>query len=223
MKGTRCLLVSAGLALALPGLGVEPAAAQHNEQAAGIRAGAAQRVRAVRLLPGIQLGGVLPTSELGNLYSTGLRAGATLTAIVPTQPYGVRLALTYDRLSGGTVALPGQPAREVGAGSVTSLTVAGLVSERAERSALLYFTGGLGVHRLDADDPSSSGPDDEPTDDPDVVDSEGGAERKVGAMVGGGITFRIGGLPSYLELQVVKLFGADAVLVPLVVGVQLGR
>ena len=114
MTGMKCLLVSAGLALAPLGIGVEPVTAQHNESAAGVRAGAVQRVRAVRLLPGIQLGGVLPTSELGNLYSTGLRAGATLTAIVPTQPYGVRLALTYDRLSGGTVVAGAEPAGQGG-------------------------------------------------------------------------------------------------------------
>jgi opacity protein-like surface antigen len=199
-----------------------PAAAQHNESSAGARVATAQRVRAVRVLPGVQLGGVLPSSELGNLYGTGLRAGATLTAIVPTKPYGVRLALTYDRLSGGTVAVPGQPVRQVEAGSMVSVTVAGLYTERAARSALLYATGGLGVHRLDAADTAPRG-DDEPTDDPDEPVASAGAETKFGATIGGGLTFRIGGLPSYLEVQVVKLFGADAILVPLVVGIQLGR
>ena len=116
---------------------------------------------------------------------------------------------------------PGQLPLDVDAGSMLSLALSGLVSERAERSALLYFVAGVGVHRLDAPDPDV--PDDEPTDDPDVVVESGGTETRFGASVGGGITFRLGPLPSYLEVQVVKLFGADAALVPVVVGVQLGR
>ena len=198
------------------------ARAQHNESSAGLRpGGAAQAVRAVRVLPGIQLGGVLPMGGLADFYNTGLRVGATVTAVVPTRPYGARLSLTYDRLSGGTVVPPGQPPLEVDAGSVLSLALSGLVSERAERNALLYFVAGVGVHRLDA--PGSDIPDDEPTDDPDVIVETGGTETKFGASVGGGITFRLGSLPSYLEVQVVKLFGVDATLVPLVVGVQLAR
>jgi opacity protein-like surface antigen len=167
---------------------------------------------------------VLPTGELGDVYNTGLRAGVTLTAVVPTQPYGVRAALTYDRLAGGSISPPGGTLVSVDAASVLSLTVSGLYSERAERNALLYFTAGIGVHRLDAVSAESLDPDDdEPTDDPDDPPPEPGAETKFGASVGGGLTFRIGGLPSYLEVKVVKLLGADAVLVPVVVGVQLGR
>ena len=183
-----------------------------------------QATRVVRLLPGIQLGGILPTGELGDVYNTGLRAGVTLTAIVPTQAYGVRAALTYDRLAGGTLTPPGGALTDVDAGSMVSLTVSGLYSEQADRSALLYFSGGVGVHRLDVESAESLDPgDDEPSDDPDNPPSAPGATTKFGASVGGGLTFRLGGLPSYLEVKVVKLFGADAVLVPVVVGIQLGR
>jgi opacity protein-like surface antigen len=215
----RHLMAAAGLVLAASAAG-----AQHNERSIPLGgSGAVQAGRTVRLLPGVQAGGVLPTSDLADFYNTGLRVGATLTAIVPTQPYGIRLALTYDRLSGGSVTPAGQPPVEVDAGSVVSLSVTGLISERAERNALLYLIAGAGVHRLDASGPDSLGSDDEPTDVPDDIVDTGGAETKFGASVGGGITFRLGGLPSYLEVQIVKLFGADAVLVPLVVGVQLGR
>ncbi|HSJ63127.1 MAG TPA: hypothetical protein VK922_04375 [Gemmatimonadaceae bacterium] len=209
-----------GIAMTLAAI---PCGAQHNASIAGAGPTAAQAVRAVQFIPGLLLGGVLPTSELADFYNTGIRAGATLAAVVPARPYGVRLAVTYDRLSGGTVALPGQTVREIESGSVVSVTLAGLVSERAERTALLYFTAGAGVHRLDIESAESSGSDDEPTDEPDEVSDTGGAETKFGASVGGGITFRLGRFPSYLEVQVVKLFGADAVLVPVVVGVQLGR
>ena len=205
-----------------------PAEAQHNEYAGTSAArrphAAPQAVRAVRFLPGVQAGGVLPTGALADVYNTGLRAGVTLTAVVPTQPYGVRAALTYDRLAGGTISPPGGTLVNVDAASMLSLTVSGLYSERAERNALLYFTAGIGVHRLDAESAESLDPDDdEPSDDPDNPPPEPGAETKFGASVGGGLTFRIGGLPSYLEVKVVKLLGADAVLVPVVVGVQLGR
>lgn len=204
------------------------AAAQHNENARAARAGVsavpAQRVSAVRLLPGIQFGGSLPTSELGDLYSTGFRAGLTLTAVFPTLPYGVRAALTYDRFGGGTVTPPGSSPVTVDAASMTSLTVAGLISERTARSTLLYFTAGIGLHRLDAEALDTLGTgDDEPIDDPDVPPTSGGAETKFGATVGGGFTFRVAGLPSYIEVQAVKLFGADALVVPVVIGVQLGR
>lgn len=218
MSTWRQFAVAVGAALAA----TTAAGAQHNESSVGPRAGAAaQAVRAVRLLPGIQLGGVLPMGGLADFYNTGVRVGGTLTAVVPTRPYGARLSLSYDRLSGGTVVPPGQLPLDVDAGSMVSLALSGLVSERAERNALLYFLAGVGVHRLDA--PGSDVPDDEPTDDPDVIAESGGTETRFGASVGGGITFRLGPLPSYLEVQVVKLFGADAMLVPLVVGVQLGR
>lgn len=207
-----------------------PAGAQHNGSSGAPAAAprtprAVQGPRAVQLLPGLQLGGVLPTGELGDVYSTGIRAGATLTAIVPTQPYGVRAAVTYDRLGGGTISPSAGTVLDVEAASMLSLTINGLYSERAQRSALLYFTAGLGAHRLDAQDTDELDPgDDEPTDDPDDPPSDGaGAETKFGASVGGGLTFRIGGLPSYLEVKVVKLFGADAVLVPVVFGIQFGR
>lgn len=207
-----------------------PATAQHNASSstpadAPASTREVQGPRAVQLLPGLQLGGVLPTGELGDVYSTGIRAGATLTAIVPTQPYGVRAAVTYDRLGGGTISAAAGTLVDVEAASMLSLTINGLYSERAQRSALLFFTAGLGVHRLDARDTDELDPgDDEPTDDPDDLLSDGaGAETKLGASVGGGLTFRIGGLPSYLEVKVVKLFGADAVLVPVVLGMQFGR
>lgn len=211
----------AGLCCAL--LVASTASAQHNASRAGASASAVQAVRAVRLLPGLQLGGVLPTGELADFHNTGLRAGATLAAVVPTRPFGVRLALTYDRLSGGTVSAPGGALVQVGAGSMLSLSLAGLVSEQAERNALLYFTGGVGVHRLEASGTvTPSGGDDEPTEEPidEVVEQQ---QTKAGASVGGGITFRVGGLPAYLEVQIVKLFGADALLVPLVFGVQFDR
>jgi len=203
-------------------------AAQHNEDMAVARAGVSpastQRVRPVRLLPGIQFGGALPTSGLGDLYSTGFRAGLTLTAVLPALPYGVRAALTYDRFGGGTVTPPGSSPVTVDAASMTSLTVTGLISERAPRSALLYVTAGIGLHRLDAEALDTLGTgDDEPIDEPDVQPVSGGTETKFGASVGGGLTFRLAGLPSYIEVQAVKLFGADALVVPVVIGVQLGR
>lgn len=203
-------------------------AAQHNEEMgiarAGVSPAAAQRVRPVRLLPGIQFGGSLPTSELGDLYGTGFRAGLTLTAVFPALPYGVRAALTYDRFGGGTVTPPGNSPVTVDAASMTSLTVTGLISERAARSALLYLTAGIGLHRLDAEALDTLGTgDDEPVDDPDLQPTSGGAATKFGASVGGGLTFRVAGLPSYIEIQAVKLFGADALVIPVVIGVQLGR
>ena len=199
--------------------------AQHSSSIAALGAERpAQLSRVVRLLPGIQFGGVLPTGALGDVYNTGLRAGLTLTAIVPTRPYGIRAALTYDRLAGGTIAPEPNTLVDVDAGSMLSLTVSGLVTEQAPRNALLYFTAGAGVHRLDARTLESLVPDDEgPVDDPDDPPPEPGAETKFGASVGGGLTFQIGTLPSYLEVNVVKLFGADALLVPVVVGIQLGR
>jgi opacity protein-like surface antigen len=183
-----------------------------------------QAVRGIRFLPGVQLGGVLPSSELGDVYGTGVRAGATLTAVAPTQPYGLRAALLYDRLAGGTYTPPGGAPVDVDGASMLSLTINGLYSQRAERNALLYFIAGVGVHRLEAESVESLDPgDDEPTDDPEDPGAASDTETKFGASVGGGLTFRIGGLPSYLEVNVVKLLGADAVLVPVVVGIQLGR
>lgn len=188
------------------------------------RGAAVQARRVVQLLPGLQLGGALPTGALGDLYSTGIRGGVTLTAVVPTQPYGIRAALAHDRFGGGTVTPPGQSPVTIEGASMTSLSLSGLFSERAERSALLYFSAGLGIHRLDALSAESLDPgDDEPVDDPDEPLPESAAETRFGASIGGGITFRFAGLPSYVEVQVVKLFGADAVIVPLVFGVQLGR
>lgn len=183
-----------------------------------------QASRVVQLLPGLQLGGVLPTGGLGDLYSTGIRGGLTLTAVVPTQPYGIRAAITHDRFGGGTVTPPGQGPVTIAGARMTSLSISGLFSERAARSALLYFSAGLGVHRLDARTAESLGSDDdEPVDDPDEPLASPGAETRFGATAGGGINFRVGGLPSYVEIQVVKVFGADALVVPLVFGVQLGR
>lgn len=199
--------------------------AQQSRSAASVRdESAAQATRIVRLLPGAQLGGVLPTGGLGDVYNTGIRAGLTLTAIVPTRPYGVRAALTYDRLPGGTIAPEPNTLVDVDAGSMVSLTVYGLVTEQAPRNSLLYFTAGGGVHRLDTRTLESLVPDDEgPVDDPDNPPPEPGPETKFGVSVGGGLTFQLGTLPSYLEVNVVKIFGADAVLVPVVVGIQLGR
>lgn len=219
-RAAACLMVMV--------VGAVPRASAQPNVDAGARVGpstsARQEFRAVRFLPGVLLGGTLPAGELGDVYNTGVRVGATLTAIVPTRPYGVRAALTYDRLAGGTIVPPGGVLVEVDAATMVSLTVEGLVSERAERSALLYFTAGAGVHRLDARSVESLIPDDdEPTDDPDNQPPAPGAETKFGGSVGGGLTFRIGDLPSYLEVKVVKLFGADAVLVPVVVGIQFGR
>lgn len=183
-----------------------------------------QASRVVQLLPGLQIGGVLPTGGLGDLYSTGVRAGLTLTAVVPTQPYGVRATVTHDRFGGGTVTPPGQSPVTIEGARMTSLSISGLFSERADRSALLYFSAGVGVHRLDARTAESLGSDDdEPVDDPEDPLASPAAETKFGASAGGGINFRFAGLPSYVEIQVVKLFGADALVVPLVFGVQLGR
>ncbi len=183
-----------------------------------------QASRVVQLLPGLQLGGVLPTGGLGDLYSTGVRGGLTLTAVVPTQPYGVRATVTHDRFGGGTVTPAGQSPVTIEGARMTSLSISGLFSERADRSALLYFSAGVGVHRLDARTAESLRvDDDEPVDDPDEPLASPGAETKFGVSAGGGINFRFAGLPSYLEVQVVKLFGADALVVPLVFGVQLGR
>lgn len=183
-----------------------------------------QASRVVQLLPGLQLGGVLPTGGLGDLYSTGVRGGLTLTAVVPTQPYGVRATVTHDRFGGGTVTPPGRSPVTIEGAKMTSLSISGLFSERADRSALLYFSAGVGVHRLDARTAESLGSDDEePVDDPDEPLASSGAETRFGASAGGGINFRFAGLPSYVEIQVVKLFGADALVVPLVFGVQLGR
>lgn len=217
----RCVIACVVVAL----LATVPASAQPIESRSAVRTGSpAQLAKVVRLLPGFQLGGVLPTSELGDVYNTGLRAGLTLTAIVPTRPYGVRAALTYDRLPGGTIAPAPNTLVDVEAGSMVSFTVSGLVTEQAPRNALLYFTAGAGVHRLDARTLQSLTPDDDgPVDDPDAPPPTPGPETKFGASVGGGLTFQIGTLPSYLEVNVVKLFGADAMLVPVVLGIQLGR
>jgi hypothetical protein len=178
----------------------------------------------VQLLPGLQFGGSLPTGGLGDLYSTGIRGGLTLTAVVPTQPYGVRAAVTHDRFGGGTVTPPGQSPVTIEGARMTSLSISGLFSERADRSALLYFSAGVGVHRLNARTAESIGPDDEePVDDPDDPLEPPAVETRFGASAGGGINFRFAGLPSYVEIQVVKVFGADALIVPLVFGVQLGK
>lgn len=215
--------VSVGAALCLATIAAA-ADAQQSRSAAGVGGErAAQLSRVVRLLPGAQLGGVLPTGGLGDVYNTGIRAGLTLTAIVPTRPYGIRAALTYDRLPGGTIAPEPNTLVDVDAGSMLSVTVSGLVTEQAPRNTLLYFTAGAGVHRLDTRTLESLVPDDGPVDDPDNPPPEPGPETKFGASVGGGLTFQIGTLPSYLEVNVVKIFGADAVLVPVVLGVQLGR
>lgn len=219
--GVRWLTIFA-LVVVAPAAGAQGVyrRAQHDAE----RGAVMQASRVVQLLPGFQLGGALPTGELGDLYSTGIRGGLTLTAVVPTQPYGVRAAVTHDRFGGGTVTPPGQSPVTIEGARMTSLSISGLVSERAVRSALLYFSAGVGVHRLDARSAGSIGSgDEEPVDDPDDPLQPPAVETRFGASVGGGINFRFAGLPSYVEIQVVKLFGADVLVVPLVFGIQLGK
>lgn len=219
--GLRCLAAFALVGVAsTAGAQMVSGQAQHKAE----RGVAVQDSRVVQLLPGLQIGGALPTGGLGDLYSTGIRGGLTLTAVVPTQPYGVRAAVTHDRFGGGTVTPPGQSPVTIEGARMTSLSISGLFSERAGRSALLYFSAGVGVHRLEARSTESLGfEDDEPVDDPADPLAPPAVETRFGASAGGGINFRFGGLPSYVEIQVVKVFGADALIVPLVFGIQLGK
>ncbi|HUF29631.1 MAG TPA: hypothetical protein VMM77_03130 [Gemmatimonadaceae bacterium] len=220
--GARCLTVLTLIASA-SAAGAQSVAgpARHQLESSVAR----KSTRLVRLLPGLLFGGSMPAGELGDLYSTGIRGGLTLTAVVPTQPFGIRAAVTHDRFGGGTVTPSGQSPVTIQGASMTSLTFAGLISERAERSSLLYLSAGVGIHRLDAQSAESLDPgdDEDPVDDPDEPLPEPAPETRFGASIAGGITFRFAGLPSYVEVQVVKLFGVDALVVPLVLGVQLGR
>lgn len=175
-----------------------------------------------RLTAGVQLGGSLPTGELGDLYNTGMRGALLIAARIPDRALALRGTLAYDRFGGGTVVPSGAPPLQLEAATMLSVSIAALIGEAGE-AVSPYLVAGIGAHRLSGgDEAAPRDPGEEPIPgEPEPVLLESGT--RAGATIGGGVRFRLIGLPAHLEVSAVRLFGIDATIVPVVLGIEFGR
>lgn len=203
----RSLIHAAVAPLAVAMLIAAPARAQ--DAAPGAR----------RISVGLQLGGSLPTGELGDFYNTGIRGALTASVALPERPIALRATLSADRFGGATLVPAGGSPIELDAATMLSLALGAVIGESRE-SVAPYLLAGIGVHRLSGGDEQTPGePGEEPLPGEPTIE-RAASETRAGATVGGGLRFRLVGRPAHLEVSAVRLFGANATIVPVVLGME---
>ena len=89
----------------------------------------------------VNAGAAMPMGDAGNVWSSGLRAGAGLEFGVPLVPVSLRVDGAYDRLG---VKLDGDPNLSIISGTANGVFTLPLMP--------IYAVGGLGMYRSDAGD-----------------------------------------------------------------------